>query len=58
MLIPALFFIGDVGSIGGNPGLAALWEDERQRKRNAGQVSQITPEDSQGKRASFPFWVG
>ncbi|KAK7493090.1 hypothetical protein BaRGS_00015611 [Batillaria attramentaria] len=34
-------------NIGGNPGLAALWEDERQRRRDAGQSSQITPQESQ-----------
>ncbi|CAC5379697.1 REV3L [Mytilus coruscus] len=33
--------------IGINPGLAALWEDEKQRKRNMGEPSQITPPDSQ-----------
>ncbi|XP_063402916.1 DNA polymerase zeta catalytic subunit-like [Mytilus trossulus] len=33
--------------IGINPGLAALWEDEKQRKRNMGETSQITPPDSQ-----------
>ena len=35
-------------NMGSNPGLAALWEDERQRRRDAGQASQITPQDSQG----------
>ena len=38
-------------NMGSNPGLAALWEDERQRRRDAGQASQITPQDSQGTTA-------
>ncbi|GFO03603.1 DNA polymerase zeta catalytic subunit-like [Plakobranchus ocellatus] len=36
-------------SVGANPGLASLWEDERQRCREAGESSQIEPEPSQGK---------
>lgn len=35
-------------NIGTNPGLAALWEDERQRQRERGEDSQITPPDSPG----------
>ena len=38
-------------NMGSNPGLAALWEDERQRRRDAGQASQITPQESQGATA-------
>ena len=38
-------------NMGSNPGLAALWEDERQRRRDAGRASQITPQDSQGTTA-------
>ncbi|KAK6169216.1 hypothetical protein SNE40_020308 [Patella caerulea] len=34
-------------NIGTNPGLAAIWEDERQRKRDLGESSQITPQESQ-----------
>ncbi|XP_050394966.2 DNA polymerase zeta catalytic subunit [Patella vulgata] len=34
-------------NIGTNPGLAAIWEDERQRKRDLGESSQITPQQSQ-----------
>ncbi|XP_064595699.1 uncharacterized protein LOC135462216 [Liolophura sinensis] len=34
-------------NLGANPGLAALWEDERQRKRDRGETSQITPPQSQ-----------
>ena len=36
------------GNIGANPGLAALWEDEKQRRRDQGQDSQLTPLQSQG----------
>ncbi|CAG2245024.1 POLZ [Mytilus edulis] len=39
--------------IGINPGLAALWEDEKQRKRNIGETSQITPPDSQDYSREF-----
>ena len=35
-------------SRGGNPGLAALWEDEKQRRRDAGEDSQIEQEPEQG----------
>ncbi len=35
-------------SLGTNPGLAALWEDERQRQRQRGLEPQITPPDSPG----------
>jgi DNA polymerase zeta len=30
-----------------NPGLAAIWEDEKQRRRESGRTSQITPQSSQ-----------
>ncbi|XP_066270082.1 DNA polymerase zeta catalytic subunit-like [Branchiostoma lanceolatum] len=33
--------------IGTNPGLAAIWEDEKQRRREAGESSQIEPPPSQ-----------
>ncbi|GFS12492.1 DNA polymerase zeta catalytic subunit-like [Elysia marginata] len=39
-------------SIGANPGLASLWEDERQRCRGAGESSQIEPEPSQDSKSS------
>ncbi|XP_033611757.1 DNA polymerase zeta catalytic subunit isoform X3 [Cryptotermes secundus] len=29
-----------------NPGLAAIWEDEKQRRREGGRTSQITPQSS------------
>jgi DNA polymerase zeta len=32
-----------------NPGLAAIWEDEKQRRREEGRTSQITPQSSQGR---------
>ncbi len=35
-------------SLGTNPGLAALWDDERQRQRHRGLDPQITPPDSPG----------
>lgn len=35
-------------NVGTNPGLAALWEDEKQRRRDRGESSQITPPESQG----------
>ncbi|XP_019624970.1 PREDICTED: DNA polymerase zeta catalytic subunit-like [Branchiostoma belcheri] len=34
-------------NIGTNPGLAAIWEDEKQRRREAGESSQIEPPPSQ-----------
>lgn len=34
--------------IGGNPGLQAIWEDEKQRRRNRNESSQITQPESQG----------
>ena len=30
-----------------NPGLAAIWDDEKQRRREVGRCSQITPQNSQ-----------
>ena len=42
-----------VANIGTNPGLAALWEDERQRQRERGEDSQITPPDSPGKKQAI-----
>lgn len=34
--------------IGGNPGLQAIWEDEKQRRRNRNESSQISQPESQG----------
>ncbi|XP_033741299.1 uncharacterized protein LOC117328070 [Pecten maximus] len=34
-------------NVGTNPGLAALWEDEKQRRRDRGESSQLAPPDSQ-----------
>nr|CAD7571396.1 unnamed protein product [Timema californicum] len=35
------------GELSVNPGLAGIWEDEKQRRRVEGRVSQITPQQSQ-----------
>ncbi|MEQ2193080.1 DNA polymerase zeta catalytic subunit, partial [Xenoophorus captivus] len=35
--------------IGRNPGLQAIWEDEKQRRREKNQISQIEPPDSQDR---------
>ncbi|XP_028903006.1 DNA polymerase zeta catalytic subunit isoform X1 [Ornithorhynchus anatinus] len=35
--------------IGGNPGLQAIWEDEKQRRRRKNESSQITPPESQDR---------
>ena len=37
-----------LANMGCNPGLAALWEDERQRRRDAGCDSQLEAGYSQG----------
>nr|XP_058939568.1 DNA polymerase zeta catalytic subunit isoform X7 [Kogia breviceps] len=36
--------------IGGNPGLQAIWEDEKQRRRNKNETSQISQPESQDRR--------
>ncbi|XP_029411585.1 DNA polymerase zeta catalytic subunit isoform X2 [Nannospalax galili] len=36
--------------IGGNPGLQAIWEDEKQRRRNRNETSQISQPESQDCR--------
>uniref|UniRef100_A0A8D1LRW5 DNA polymerase zeta catalytic subunit n=1 Tax=Sus scrofa TaxID=9823 RepID=A0A8D1LRW5_PIG len=36
--------------IGGNPGLQAIWEDEKQRRRNRNETSQISHPESQDRR--------
>ncbi|XP_071115137.1 uncharacterized protein [Haliotis cracherodii] len=36
-------------NIGANPGLAAIWEDEKQRRRNLGETSQIATPESQDR---------
>ncbi|KAK2505421.1 hypothetical protein MC885_016958 [Smutsia gigantea] len=36
--------------IGGNPGLQAIWEDEKQRRRNRSETSQISQPESQDHR--------
>lgn len=37
------------GQIGRNPGLQAIWEDEKQRRRQRNQGSQIETPESQGE---------
>lgn len=36
-------------NIGSNPGLAAIWEDEQQRRREANESSHITAPPSDGE---------
>ena len=36
------------GNVGANPGLAALWDDERQRRRDAGESFHGDDDNSQG----------
>ncbi|XP_015992480.2 DNA polymerase zeta catalytic subunit isoform X1 [Rousettus aegyptiacus] len=36
--------------IGGNPGLQAIWEDEKQRRRNRNETSQISQPESQDRK--------
>lgn len=38
------------GQVGGNPGLQAIWEDEKQRRRNRNETSQIHQPESQDRR--------
>lgn len=38
-----------LAQIGRNPGLQAIWEDEKQRRREKCESSQIKTPDSQGK---------
>ncbi|XP_062954509.1 DNA polymerase zeta catalytic subunit isoform X2 [Cynocephalus volans] len=37
--------------IGGNPGLQAIWEDEKQRRRNRNETSEISQPTSQDRRS-------
>ena len=44
-------------NVGGNPGLAALWEDERQRRRDAGKdVDDLEPPMSPGTAVDVVVW--
>lgn len=36
--------------IGRNPGLQAIWEDEKQRRRERNQASQVEIPESQGEQ--------
>lgn len=49
------YYIYITANIGTNPGLAALWDDERQRQRERGEDSQITPPDSPGGISRITF---
>lgn len=40
-------------NIGTNPGLAAIWEDEQQRRRDANESSQISAPSSQGQNNNW-----
>ncbi|XP_060046584.1 DNA polymerase zeta catalytic subunit isoform X2 [Erinaceus europaeus] len=40
--------------IGGNPGLQAIWEDEKQRRRDRNETSQISQPESQDCRLAPP----
>ncbi|KAL8186384.1 UNVERIFIED_CONTAM: DNA polymerase zeta catalytic subunit [Gekko kuhli] len=43
--------------IGRNPGLQAIWEDEKQRRRENKEPSQISPPNSQGKQEQGFYFV-
>lgn len=38
-----------IGKAGGNPGLKAIWDDEKARRRAQDRHSQITPQSSQSR---------
>ena len=40
-------------NIGTNPGLAAIWEDEQQRRREANESSQISAPATQGQKVQI-----
>jgi hypothetical protein len=42
-------FLALLDELAVNPGLAAIWEDEKQRRREEGRTSQITPRSSQDR---------
>lgn len=45
-----VFFNFMAVNIGKNPGLAAIWEDEQQRRREANESSQISAPPTQGQK--------
>lgn len=45
-----------IAQIGGNPGLQAIWEDEKQRRRNRNETSQISQPESQGINLIVFWW--
>ena len=42
-----------IGTLGINPGIKTIWEDEIQRRKNRGESSVITPPPSQGNILSI-----
>ena len=38
-----------IGAAGGNPGLRAIWDDEKARRRGQDRSSQITPQTTQSR---------
>jgi len=47
-LVQLLFSLIIAASIGSNPGLVAIWQDERQRRQDENDDSDISPPISQG----------
>lgn len=47
--LPFMYYCVLLAQIGRNPGLQAIWEDEKQRRREKCESSQIKTPDSQGK---------
>ena len=37
------------GTLGANPGLVAIWEDEKQRREQLNQLDDLVPPSSPGK---------
>jgi hypothetical protein len=54
--IMANYLFGFPASIGHNPGIAAMWEDEKQRRRDNRQSSQISIPVSQGTDIKCMFF--
>lgn len=50
MLVVQSVFVIAV-NVGTNPGLAAIWEDEQQRRREANESSRISAPPTQGQKA-------
>lgn len=43
-------FVSIAVNVGSNPGLAVIWEDEQQRRREANESSQISAPPTQGQK--------